>query len=322
VKRFLAAATALVVLGYVALSLYDRPPSRPGAWLAAAGLEERFATVERARVRYVRTGRGPAVLLLHGFASSIYTWKDVIPVLAVDHDVVALDFPGFGWSDQPRDLSFALLRRVVVRLLDQLAMSRAALVGNSLGGAVAIWVAAEEPRRVDRLVLLDAAGFNLRAEDRPAMVRLTSHRRAEPVLRRLPVRRLLVTLALRQVFYDDAKVTEERIGEYLAAASRSGTLASIRSLSASSNFTPEAFAEMLRRVEAPTLVVWGEEDTWIPLAHAGRITAAIPGARKVILPGVGHVPQEEKPEEVARLVRDFLAAQPGSIHDPTDLPRE
>jgi pimeloyl-ACP methyl ester carboxylesterase len=306
VKRFLATSALLALLGCVALLRYDRPPAPPGAWLQAAGLEERFATVDGLRVRYVRTGRGPAVLLLHGFASSIYSWKDVIPELAADLDVVALDLPGFGWSDQPADLTFDHLPRVVLSLMRELGIDRASLVGNSLGGAVSAVVAAEQPERVERLVLVDSAGFNLRPEDRPPIVRLTSHPLAEFVITRLPVRRLLVTAGLRQVFYDDAKVTEDRVNEYLAAASRPGTLASIRSLRSSAPMTPEALTEMLRRVEAPTLVIWGAEDSWIRPADAEKFVAAIPGARKVILPAAGHTPQEERPEEVARLLREFL----------------
>ena len=171
-------------MGFFALTRYDRPPPPAGRWLVSLGLEERFATVGGVRVRYLRTGRGPAILLIHGLASSIYTWKDEIPALARDHEVVALDLPGFGGSDQPADLSFDLYPRVVVGLMDQLGIARASLVGNSLGGAVASVVAARQPARVDRLVLIDAAGFNLHAADRPALVRLASHPLAEGLLSR------------------------------------------------------------------------------------------------------------------------------------------
>jgi pimeloyl-ACP methyl ester carboxylesterase len=141
------------------------------------------------------------------------------------------------------------------------------------------------------------------------MVRLTSHPWAESVVGRLPLRRLLVTLGLRQVFHDDTKVTEERINEYLATASRPGTFASIRALRNSAPISPDAFAERLRRIQAPTLVIWGQEDSWIRPADADRFVAAIPGSRKVILPGAGHTPQEEKPEEVGALLRGFLAGE-------------
>lgn len=306
-KRLLALVALVTLVGVVALRRYDRPPNSPGVWLKAAGLEERFTTLEGQRVRYLRTGRGPAVVLLHGFASSLYTWKDVIPALAPSHEVVALDFPGFGWSDQPADLSFDLYPRVTSGLLDELRLDRASVVGNSMGAAVGAILAASDPARVHKLVLIDAAGFNLRASDRPVMVRLSAHPLAEGLLARLPIRRLLVTQGLRQVFHDDTRITDECVNEYLAAASRPGTLASIRSLGASQRLDPQSFEDALRRIVAPTLVVWGEEDTWIPPAHADRFVAAIPGARKVMLPGVGHIPQEEEPDAVNRLLQEFLA---------------
>jgi len=305
-QRLLAAVVLLALAGFLALKVYDRPPLPPGEWLEPLGLQERFATLHGVQVRYVRAGRGPTVFLLHGFGSSIYTWKGVIPALVRSHEVVALDFPGFGWSDQPADLSFDLYPRVVLGLMDRLDVSSTSLVGNSMGGAVAAVVAAQQPTRVDRLVLIDAAGFDLRAADRPALVRLLSHPLAETVFARLPIKRFVVTLGLRQVFHDEKKVTGERTNEYLAAASRPGTLASIRSLALSRQLRPEAMEQLLRRVAAPTLVVWGGEDAWIPVAHADRFVAAIPHARKVIVPHVGHVPEEEKPEEVVRLLLEFL----------------
>jgi pimeloyl-ACP methyl ester carboxylesterase len=112
----------------------------PGRWLAAAGLEPREVVVDGRRLRYVRTGEGSAVVLVHGFGSSLYTWKDVLPGLAGSHDVVALDLPGFGGSDQPEDLRLEDFPRGVLGLMDALSLERAALVGNSLGGATAaVW---------------------------------------------------------------------------------------------------------------------------------------------------------------------------------------
>ena len=228
VSRALAGGARVLLLVWVGLRLYDRPPGPPGGWLVRLGLEERFATVAGVRIRYVRTRERP-VVLLHGFGSSIYTWRDVIPSLARAHEVVALDFPGFGWSDQPADLSFELYPRVVLGLLDQLSLDRVSLVGDGMGRAVACWIAASEPRRVDRLVLIDCTVGQPARGRPPAMVRLISHPLAEAVVGRLPATRLLVTAGLRRVLHDDTRLTEERVDEYLAAAKRPGTLRSIRS---------------------------------------------------------------------------------------------
>jgi pimeloyl-ACP methyl ester carboxylesterase len=304
VRRALLVSLLVAALGLVA-ARYDRPPVTPGAWLATAGLEACHETVASQRLRFVRAGSGPAVVLIHGFGSSIYTWKDVIPALAARHEVIALDLPGFGESDRPAGLSLDDFPRAVVGLMDRLGVERAALVGNSLGGAIAAIVAATAPERVSGLVLIDAAGFNLEPEARPLVVRATTSW-AAPLLGLLPGKRLIVERSLREVFHDDALVSEERLAEYLAPAQRPGTFAAMRSLGLSLDAATSRVAETLGRVQAPTLVIWGDDDRWIPLADAERFVAAIAGARKTVVPACGHMPQEEKPAEVARLLLEFV----------------
>ena len=301
---FAAIAALLFALGFVA-SRYDRPPATPGAWLAESDLEARFLTVGGHRLRYVRAGRGPAVVLVHGFASSLYTWKDVLPALVPVHDVVALDLPGFGGSDRPPDLSFPELPEAVLVVMDELGIARAALVGNSMGGAVAAVMAAERPERVTALVLIDAAGFNLGPGEAPAMVRLAM----SPVgslITRLPFKRLAVERSLREVFHDDAHVTDERVAEYVHGLQVPGAFASIRSLRLSLAERDTIVQEGLPRIQAPTLVVWGREDGWIPVAHADLFVNAIPGARKVVLEECGHMPQVERPADLARRLLGFV----------------
>ena len=303
--RAAAWAAAVAAAGLGALALYDRAAPDPAPWLRREGLDARFETVDGRRLRYVRTGRGPSVVLVHGFGSSLATWKDVIRGLAGDHDVVALDLPGFGLSDQPTDLSVDDLPRAVVGLMDRLGIARAALVGNSLGGGTCALVAASRPERVSALVLVDAAGFNLAPADRPALVRSTMGP-AGSALAHLPGKRLVVEVALRQVFHDPRLVTPERVAEYLEGARREGTFASIRSLGDSLRDQATIVEDALPRVVAPTLVVWGADDRWIPPAHADRFVAAVAGARKIVIPDCGHVPQEEKPVALLAAVSQFL----------------
>jgi pimeloyl-ACP methyl ester carboxylesterase len=134
--------------------------------------------------------------------------------------------------------------------------------------------------------------------------------RAGSLLACLPGKRLVVEASLRQVFHDASRVTPERVSEYLAAVRRPGTFPALRSLGASLGARPGAVARALSRIQARTLVLWGGDDRWIPLADASRFVAAIPGSRKLVIPDCGHVPQEEKPDEVARLLLEFLAESP------------
>ena len=310
--RVLAVFLLLAAGAFGWAAWYDRSTQAPGAWLSAAGLEPRFETTSGRRLRFVRAGSGPAIVLVHGFGSSIYTWKDVIAPLAARHDVVALDLPGFGESDRPADLSIDELPRAVTGLMDRLGLERAALVGNSMGGATAALVAASSPERVDALVLIDAAGFDLAPEARPASIRLATSW-AAPALSLLPGKRLIVERSLAQVFHDDRLVTEERVAEYLAPALRPGTFAGLRSLGASLDAQPDVVTRVLPRVRVPTLVIWGDDDRWIPPAHAERFASAIPGARAVLVASCGHMPQEEKPAEVVRRVLELLDEASGRV---------
>lgn len=273
--------------------------------MAAQGLTPRLESVEGVGIRYVRTGQGSPVILIHGFASSIYTWKDVIPVLTREHEVVALDLPGFGGSGIPKHLTPALYARVVPALLDRLGLGQADVVGHSLGGAVAVVLAVRQPERVRRLVLVSSAGFNMDPRDRPWLLRAAGW--GGSLLEPLPHRRTLVRAGLRQVFFDDRHLTPERVEEYLAPLARPGTMPALQSLLASgSGWEGGHLPELAKEIRKPTLILWGREDAWIPVAHADRFEASIPGSRKVILERCGHVPQEEHPQETARRIAEFL----------------
>ncbi len=122
---------------------------------------------------------------------------------------------------------------------------------------------------------------------------------------RLPVRGKLLRLALHQVFHDPALVTEERYNEYLAPLLRPGSTQATLSLLHSRTLEPRLVAELAAKVKAPTLVLWGRQDRWIPVAQADRFVAAIPGARKVVFDDCGHLPQEERPTDVLRWLQEF-----------------
>jgi pimeloyl-ACP methyl ester carboxylesterase len=152
-------------------------------------------------------------------------------------------------------------------------------------------------------VLIDSAGFNLAASRRPLILRAVGWAPVSAALEVLPVRRLMVRGALRQVFHDDSLVTKEKVEEYLAPLTRPGSTAAQRALLA----RPDVFGlpGLVSEVRVPTLVIWGRHDSWIPVDDADLFVAAIPGSRKVVLEECGHVPQEERPKEVVHLVQEF-----------------
>jgi pimeloyl-ACP methyl ester carboxylesterase len=307
-----AVALPLLALGAVLATPSSALPPATGAWMTAAGLREHFVAVDGVRVRYVRQGegRGPAVVLLHGFVSSIYSWKEVLPALSSEHDVLAVDLPPFGASDIPATFDPSLYERIVPAILDHAGVARAAVVGNSLGGAVAIVTAVRHPSRVDRLVLVDSAGFNFAPERRPWLLRVMGSPLLGPVIGTLPVRRELVTLGLRQVLHDDRYATEERVDEYLAPLLRPGAMAAAHGLLGGRQSM--GFPEVVREVKVPTLVIWGAEDRWIPASDAKLFQQRIPapGTRVAVLPGCGHIPQEECADAVLAPLLSFLRQTP------------
>lgn len=309
-KRAVVVVIVVLGAGLLALRFWPEPPPRPvEAWLAAAGLTPRFETIGGVRTRYVRTGAPshPPVVLIHGIASSLSTWRDIVLPLSRDHDVIALDLPGFGGSGIPESLSAEAYPGIVIGLLDRLQVPRAAIVGHSMGGAVALLLAANSPERVARLVLIDAAGLDLSPGGQPFLVRAAARPSVEWFLGRFPMRRALVRAGLRQVFDDDRRVTTERVEDYFAPLARPGTAHAFASLVRSAERIAPLLPAAVPRVRVPTLVVWGRNDTWIPVAHAQRLAELIPGARSLVLEGCGHIPHEERPEEVLPPVVAFLA---------------
>jgi pimeloyl-ACP methyl ester carboxylesterase len=276
-----------------------------GGWLRQAGLQPRDEIVDGLRIRYVRRGQGSPLVLMHGIGSSLYSWHAVLPDLARDHDLVALDFPGFGGSERPPELTFDRLVAAVLGLVDRLALGRVSLAGNSLGGAVAVALAARHPDRVERLVLIDSAGFHHAPTEWPALLRVVEATPA-PLLEWLPVKRKMTARTLPRLFFDPRKVTEETIDEYAEPLQRRGTMRAFRSLLLAAAADATAFDDLARVVKARTLVLWGREDPWIPVADVDRFGATIVGSVAVILRGCGHLPQEERPAETVALIRSFL----------------
>jgi pimeloyl-ACP methyl ester carboxylesterase len=189
--------------------------------------------------------------------------------------------------------------------MDELGLPRAAVAGNSLGGAVALVAAARHPERVSRLVLVDSAGYNFDPHDRPALLRFMGSPALAPIIGVFPVRRELMEMGLRQVMHDDTYVTPERVDEYVAPLLRPGALAAWHALLTGGRMA--AFPHVVSEVRVPTLVVWGDQDAWIPVAHASNFGRDIKGAQVVILPGCGHVPQEECTPALLDRMQPFLA---------------
>jgi pimeloyl-ACP methyl ester carboxylesterase len=247
--------------------------------------------------------------MLHGFGSSLQTWDSWAQVLSADHRVLRLDLPGAGLTgaDPGNDYSDEHALRLLLGLMDTLGIARASVVGHSMGGRLAWRLAAEYPERVDRLVLIApdgfaSAGFEYgKAPEVPAMAYLMT--------RMLP--RAVVRASLESAWAEPARLDEETVTRYhemlLAPGVRGALIERMRQMNL---LEP---GPLLARITAPTLLLWGEQDAMIPVAHAQDYLRALPAAaqaRLATLPGVGHLPQEERPADGLAVLQAFLAGRP------------
>jgi pimeloyl-ACP methyl ester carboxylesterase len=252
-------------------ALLAAPAARPPT-------EQHVAEVGGARLHYQVAGAGPAVVLLHGLSGSTRWWAHNHAVLAQDFRVYGIDLIGFGRS---RGQRFVLHEAAcgLVAWLDQLGLAQAHLVGHSMGGYIAADLAAHFPERVDRLVLVNAAAIPFHRtylHDAWGLVR---------AVRYVPVSFLPVLL-------QDALLSGPRT---LALALREIVAGDLRA--------------DLGRVQAPTLVVWGEHDTVIPMRIGRELHSRLPNAAWAVIEGAGHNPMWDRPQAFNRVVSDFLCGR-------------
>ena len=305
--RIVLGVLAVVVLGLAAW-LYT--PDKPRGMLEAlyAGPPSQFVDVAgmRLHVRDIGPRDAPALLLLHGFGGSLHTWDALAARLEGAYRVIRLDLPGFGLTgpDPGRDYSDARSHSVLMALMDRLGVARATVAGHSMGGRIAWTLAALHPERVERLVLLAPDGFAS-----PGFAYGTAPK-VSALLRLLPyaMPAFLLRASLAPAYADPALVTDALVTRYRDLLLAPGVRGAILERTAQAVLVDPV--PLLRRITVPVLLLWGREDRMIPVRNADAYLAAMPVARLVTFPGVGHVLHEEASEETATAVTRFLGGGP------------
>ena len=296
----LLAASLLPLLGCASV--------RPFSEVRSTVPEDRFLRLGDQLVHIEQAGRGEPVILLHGFGASTYSWRHVMPALATAFRVVAIDLNGFGYTERPR--SFESYTRegqaaLVLRVMDALGIRSAHLMGHSYGGGLSLFLAARHPERVRSLVLVDSSAPTY-ADDRRS--RAAS---VKPLLglylRSFVLRPETVRKVLLRSFHDDSLVTPELVREYFERIRVEGVVDAYYGLTAPARTASEPV--VLETIQAPALVVWGAEDRLISAESGRRAAARMPRSEFVLMEGVGHMPLEEKPDELVRIVLPFLERQ-------------
>ncbi len=271
------------------------------------------AVLHGQEIAYVETpGAGPVLLLVHGIGSSSRTWDTVLPLLEDQGaHLVAVDLPGHGASGKGRgDYSLGALASTLRDLLDHLGHERAVLVGHSLGGGVALQFAYQYPQRVEGLVLVASGGLGrdasvlLRAASLPGselVIPVVAHPRSVSAI--AMVGRLLTRVRGTPALPDDAMTTLAELGD---AETRGAFLATLRSVVDVSGQRVSAVAKLTSAEHLPTLLVWGDRDTIIPVRHGRDAADRLPRSRLVTFPGAGHEPHRHDPGRFAALLIDHV----------------
>ena len=293
---------AVVVVAGIAW-LYT--PDKPRAALEAeyAQPPSEFVDVAGIRLHLRDTGprAAPAVIFLHGFGASLQTWDEWARDLERDHRVIRYDLPGFGLTgaDPTGDYTDARSIAVLLALMDRLGVARASIVGNSMGGRIAWMFAALHPERVVKLVLVSPDGFASPGRGYGEAPKTPLLMRALPYV--LPS--FMLRASLTPAYAHPGVVTDALFARYRDMMLAPGVRRAIVQRMGQQVLVDPA--PLLHRIEAPTLLMWGEQDRMIPFANSADYLRDVPHATLAALPGVGHLPQEEAPETVGSL-REFL----------------
>jgi pimeloyl-ACP methyl ester carboxylesterase len=271
----------------------EKPASNASPDQPSADTQDKFVTVYGARIHYVEQGNGPVVVLIHGLADDGRVWQACMGPLARTFRVIAVDLIGHGRSAKPL-LNYrpATLTDFFVGFLDSLRIERATLVGNSLGGWVGILVALGQPRRVERLVLVDSAGY--------------ADQEVPPVLNPSSLeecRELLHYVLASPKLADDPALA----AEVLKRRVENGDGYTIATFLASARRNKDTIDGRLGALTMPALIVWGEQDRLIPLPLGRRFARDIRGSVLKIIPKCGHVPPFESPNAFNEALLSFLS---------------
>jgi pimeloyl-ACP methyl ester carboxylesterase len=287
-------------------------PQGRSEWLDIDWREhQRWVQVAGRPVNVIDLGEGDPLVFIHGLSGSWVNWLENMPHFARDHRVIAMDLPGFGHSPMPADrISISGYGKIVDELLDTLGIERAVIVGNSMGGFIGAEVAIQFSTRVEKLVLVSAAGLSIEHQRNEPVLRVLERldnlliygfgwtaTRSEMLTRRPRMRREM----MRLVAHRAEQLPAPLIAEQVKGSGKPGFVPALDAL------TDYPIRDRLGEIQCPVLVVWGEKDRLVPVRDAYEFGRLIEHAEVVVWPDTGHVAMLERPAAFNALVEDFLA---------------
>ncbi|MBS1542470.1 MAG: alpha/beta hydrolase [Bacteroidetes bacterium] len=273
-----------------------------------ANADSRFISIEGMPVHYRVEGNmadSIPLLLLHGTGASLHTWDGWVDRMKSSKKIIRLDLPAFGLTGPApsREYTPEMFQRVVIALLDSLNVHLVDIAGNSLGGRIAWYTTLRHPDRVRKLILIDAVGYPMQQGNQPLAFRLATIPILNKVLTFITPRSV-VKSTLLNLYSDDTKVTDDLVDRYFELALRPGNRQAF--IDRARPYDGDSAYTRIPRIKQPTLILWGEEDYFVPISMARQFERDLPNDTLVAVPHCGHMPMEELPDETSALVLDFL----------------
>jgi pimeloyl-ACP methyl ester carboxylesterase len=283
---------------------------------------QHWIRIDGKAVNYVEMGEGPPIVFVHGLSGCWMNWLENIEEFAADHRVIAVDLPGFGCSEMPEEkISISGYGKWLDRFLDALDIEAATIVGNSMGGFIGAELAIKFPHRVERLVLVAAAGISVqKIRNEPllkamymgeAIAQWVTARvvgRSTELAGRPRGRRSILWFVTPHA----AKLEPELVLEQVKGAGKPGFLPALDALS------DYPIEDRLSEIKAPTLIVWGTKDLLVPVKDAKVFARSIADSKLIIYEGFGHMPMLECPDDFNRDLGEFLRSQPDDAGERED----
>ncbi|HEY3129847.1 MAG TPA: alpha/beta hydrolase [Acidobacteriota bacterium] len=262
-------------------------------------------------LHYETHGSGRPVLFLHGFGAHLYTWKHLVEPLSKRNRILLADLKGHGQSPKPKDKKYSVYDQadLVHELICKENLSDLTIVGHSFGGAVALVVALrfieEKELRLSKLALLDSAAFR---QSLPRFVKMLRTTLINVISLNLLPYKFQIRTVLWETYFDSAKISEDFVESYAKILGMPGAKHAL--METAKQIIPsdiDRLASEYRKIKLPTLIVWGGEDRTVPLEIGERLSQVLPNSEMVVIEKCGHVPQEEQPEELLKIISRFLA---------------
>jgi pimeloyl-ACP methyl ester carboxylesterase len=265
--------------------------------------ESKFIDIDGLRVHYRDEGKGPVLLCLHGVQSSLYTWDGWVKAMKNNYRIIRIDLPGWGFTGPSnfgysRDETVKFLKKFV----DAIGLKKFSIAGNSYGGFLSWNFVVDNQAMVDKLIIIDGGGYPFKP---PLAVTLLT----TPIIRNLSTMitpKFIVASFAREAYGTKSRVTDETIDRYYNLMMYNGNRKESVKFFQEIKGQMETESAGVNTIKIPTLIMWGKQDSWIPLSVMERFKKDIPHARTIVYDGVGHVPMEEIPEITAKDADAFL----------------